>query len=238
MSIFNANDVLNVTVEPHGNAGVWFLNWKIQPKPLGARTYPTAHNYAGAGLYGLCFDNNLIYIGSFLGNERGTANFGGDVVASRWWTHIGAITARGHRMHIARKSLHKLQACLERDHIMLQGFNDADKMILHQDAGNLGPLRRLLFAAQHADIFFDEKGEPEKIFSRFHFLYHRLSCLPADMDAKKLKAVILNVEKTVIQKFEPVCNSTHIKSPTLENRHDLAQVDKFMKETMGLLPIG
>lgn len=208
--IFNAHALLAVTVAPGGRAGVPFLNWNIQARALPERAHP-ASAFAGAGLYALSFDDRLIYLGSFLG--AGGACLSGDVVKSRWWTHIGAITARGSRMHVARKSLALLSQTLGDGHAMVGGLLRAPRPdILHKDEGNLSPLRRLRFAAAHWHLFHNPEHEaaPGKLLQRFSFAYARCEAMPQGLDDAALAARITSTEKALIREFAPSCNTTHV----------------------------
>lgn len=211
MTIFNATNLLTIQELPTGRAGVWFLNWRIKGKPINQRANSVAEDFAGAGLYAICFDDYLIYVGSFLGNKKNSANFSGDVVNSRWWTHVGAITSRGHRMHIAPSSLRELQASLGTNHPLIAGFQRAQPSeTLHRGNGNLGPLRRLTFAASHSHEFLAPDVNPEKVLSRFKFVYVRHSQLPLRMNGHDLKIHIEAAERRLIQKLAPFCNTTHV----------------------------
>jgi hypothetical protein len=151
----NAVDVIEIEELGEGRAGVRFLNWKVQAKPFALRKADGDDSYKGAGIYAIGFDNHLIYIGSYLGSGGQVADFSGDVVRDRWWAHIGAITARGSKVHIAKRSLTSLKQELGVSHVMVDGFTKAtNPQLLHKDAGDLAPLRRLRFAAQRSQDFF------------------------------------------------------------------------------------
>lgn len=225
MATFNATDLLNIQQLPYGRAGVWFLNWRIEAKPIIQRVGATPEDFAGAGLYGICIDDQLIYIGSFLGNKLTSVNFSGDVVTSRWWTHIGAITVRGHRVHIAKASLRALQASFPPKNPLIDGFLGAQSLeILYKDNGNLSPLRRLNFAAMHSHDFLNRNLVPSSVLSRFKFVYVRYNKLPSTMNAQELKVHIESAEIKLIKELAPSCNSTHIpkmKAPLLVNLSDV-----------------
>lgn len=211
MTKFSASEILDIEVIPEGRAGVWFLNWKINVRPLANRNNNSRDTYSGPGLYGLCFNGKLIYIGSFLGNERNIANFSGDVAQVRWWTHIGAITARGNHLHIAPSSLSRLRRSLGDDHVMVAGFlASSDYEHLHKDGGNLGPYRRLQFAAKNHDVFFNPIVDPIEVLNKFCFVYTRVTQLPEGVNGLTLKAHVENAEKNLISRLAPICNSTHV----------------------------
>jgi hypothetical protein len=211
MSQFIADQVLKIQVLPQGRAGVSFLNWKIDPLPLSQRPGSDADDFAGCGLYGICFDDQLIYIGSYLGTNRDGSNFEGDVVSQRWWTHIGAITSRGHKLHIAKSAINKLRDKLTETHPMVIGFSsNHDQDLLHKDNGNLGPIKRLLFAANHAQTFLHSDADPRKVLKRFKFTYVRITARAANLTSAHLKAHIEDAEKSLIKSLAPICNTTHV----------------------------
>jgi hypothetical protein len=224
----NASDVLTIEALAHGRAGVHFLNWKLSSRPLSERNNHSRATFVGSGLYALCFDNNLIYIGSFLGNEKGIANFSGDVVRSRWWTHIGAITARGNRVHIARTSLAALVLNPGVEHVMVDGFLQAvDPEKLHKDDGNLSPLRRLQFAARHVNDFFANNADPVQILKRFTYVYAQVHKIPMNLSGERLKICIEGAEQRLIQRLAPKCNTTHAPQgmPAIQvNLNEVAEI--------------
>lgn len=206
-----AIDVLAIQELPAGRAGVWFLNWKIITLPLCERKKFDQTTFSGAGLYAISFDDKLIYIGSFLGSDKSGVNFLGDVVSTRWWAHIGAITSRGHRVNIARSSLKSLMVNLGVEHLMVKGFMDAlDVEKLHKGDGDLSPLRRLQFAAQNSVDFFSSNTNPIQILSRFTFVYARFQSLPANSSPISLRMHIELAENALIQRYAPICNTKHV----------------------------
>jgi hypothetical protein len=211
-SLYPASDVLSVQVKDQGRAGVWFLNWDIGAKPLQQRAgLAGSEAFKGPGLYALCFDDRLIYVGSYLGAGKRGAYLTGDVATSRWWTHVGAITARGYRVHIAPGSLKGLVDELGSGHPMVAGFLDAKKPeILHKDQGDLSPRRRLRFAAAHTAVFFDPGADPSKALKRFTFVYTRFEKPPSDLGPRQWKEHIEAAERRLIQAYAPACNSKYV----------------------------
>lgn len=233
MPQFNAQDLFEVCVLPEGRAGVNFLNWELSHRPITERQVAQPESYAGAGLYALCFDNRLIYIGSFLGTGHNGASFAGDVAKERWWAHIGAITARGSRVHIAKRTLELLRQSLGDADPMVQGFSLARcPDLLHKDSGNLAPLRRLKFAAANRAIFLIQNANPEHVLGRFCFIYVRIDELRNGIDPAGLKEHIESVEKVLIRRYAPVCNSTHVPRNALPINVDLAEVEPLLRAAL------
>lgn len=205
------SQVINATQLPAGRADVDCLNirFKAQTKPelLQSGFHPAA--FAGSGLYALSFDDYLIYLGSYLGSGKGGAFFTGNVLSSRIWTHVAAITMRGHRVHMSRKQLGKLAGQYGEQHPLIQQLLDApDAAKLHKDAGCLAPLNRMAFAAEHWDIF--SQPISNDLLNRFQLSYVRLSALPEGITPAQLKTKLLTIEETLIKELMPTCNSTHI----------------------------
>ena len=220
-SVYPASEILQIESMPEGRAGVWFLNWKISEKSLNERRRFNPHaSYAGPGLYGLCFNDNLIYIGSYLGS--------GDVVSSRWWTHIGAITARGNSVHVARRSIRNLEKELGSQHPMVSAFKGTKLPdLLSKDMGNLAPFRRLKFAAQDNEIFLDKDISPEEVLQKFCFFYSNFLEIPSFIGSKNLAPEIRKSENFLINYYAPICNTTGVpkgKKPINVSSNDIADI--------------
>jgi hypothetical protein len=212
----NAVDVIEIEELGEGRAGVRFLNWKVQAKPFALRKADGDDSYKGAGIYAIGFDNHLIYIGSYLGRGGQVADFSGDVVRDRWWAHIGAITARGSKVHIAKRSLTSLKQELGVSHVMVDGFAKAtNPQLLHKDAGDLAPLRRLRFAAQRSQDFFSSRVNCMDILKRFHFVYVRFDEFEKNENPSSLKDRIESTEIRLIERLAPICNAKHV-TPNME----------------------
>jgi hypothetical protein len=233
MSQFIADQVLKVQVLPQGRAGVSFLNWKIDPLPLSHRPGSDAKDFAGCGLYGICFDDQLIYLGSYLGTNRNGSNFEGDVVSQRWWTHIGAITSRGHKLHIAKSAINKLREKLTQTHPMVIGFSsNNDHELLHKDNGNLGPIKRLLFAANQGQTFLNSNTDPREVLKRFKFTYVRITPTTENLTSAFLKAHIEHAEKSLIKSLAPVCNTTHVPRAATAVHVPCHELERLLSEAL------
>jgi hypothetical protein len=209
----NGSDVIEIKVleKDMARAGVWFLNWNVKALPLPTRIKDKNESFKGAGIYAVSFDNYLIYIGSYLGRGGHKADFSGDVVSDRWWTHIGAITARGSKVHIAKNSLKLLESELGVSHVMINGFlNATDKIRLHKDGGDLATLRRLRFAAQRSEALFSSNTNHADILKRFDFVYVRFEALPSNENSISLMEKIEGAEIKLIKRLAPICNDKHL----------------------------
>lgn len=226
-----SQEVLSVEVKPYGRAGVEFLNWSVRAKSINDRN--SCANFSGAGLYALCFDNKLIYIGSYLGAGKGGAFATGDVVASRWWAHIASIVSRGNRLHIARASLSALMKNPGSAHPMVAGFENAnDLQALHRDQGNLSTLRRLRFALEHSTEFIDEQVSPENLLKRFTFTYVRFNEKPPTLSPLAWKHRIEAAERRLINQVAPICNSKHVPYGKLSEKISCTKVANLLKTAL------
>jgi hypothetical protein len=194
---FNASEVLRPVVVPEGRAGVPFLNWHISARPLRERGAEPA-DFFGAGLYGICIDGMLAYVGSYLGAKTGigrgqkVVSFAGDIVKGRWWQHFGSIAGRSHKLHVKPRTIDVLELEFGLNHPMVSALR-ANGPELQMDAGCLGALGRLRWAANHFDEIL--ASAPEQILSRFCYVYARVTEMPNRATPISLAAAILAAER-------------------------------------------
>jgi hypothetical protein len=232
-STIKASDVLSIEELPTGRAGVSYLNWEVSPLPSSKRGLAN-EAFFGAGIYALCLDHDLIYIGSYLGSGNLGAAFNGDVVRDRWWTHIASITGRGSRVHFAPATTKFLRETLEPEHPILKGLNGAKGISeLHKDVGNLAPLRRVLFAAKAFKEIFDGNVNVDEILGRFNFIYVRFEDYPLGVDAFSLMRVIESVEKSLVSSLCPPCNSKWVPKDGEEVKTNMDKIEALVRD--GLL---
>ena len=74
---------------------------------------------------------------------------------------------------------------------------------------NLGPIKRLLFAANQGHTFLNSNADPREVLKRFKFTYVRITPTSENVTSAFLKAHIENAEKSLIKSLAPVCNTTH-----------------------------
>ena len=227
-----AADILDVDVKPQGRADVPFLNWSLRASKESAapRGGP---DLRGPGLYGLTFDDRLIYIGSYLGQGRSGAHATGNVASARWWTLIASITARGDRVHLARQTLKTLEKDLG-THPMVRGFVEAAPE-LFKDNGCLCPLRRAEFAAKHWEIFGGAAANPQQVLQRFSFVYVRVGQQPDD-DSVALADRIVAAERRLIHRLSPVCNDAHVSRDEPPVEVPLADLPQLLEAELDVPP--
>jgi hypothetical protein len=230
----NAADIFSLELKPVGRADVSFLNWHITERALSTPRHANKPLIsAGPGIYGLCFNNELIYIGSYLGTGKHGAFFTGNVVTDRWWTHIGSITARGNRVHIARRSLDDLSKNPGSGHPLVAAFQQADLAILHKDEGNLAPLRRLRFAISNWDVFGNINGNQDDILGLFTYVYSRFDEQLSGLDPILLKDKIEEAERNLIKRYAPKCNTKHMPVYSTHERLDCNGITNIISAELG-----
>ena len=209
---FPAAQILKVEVLTEGRANVPFFNWRVAAKAIAHRNAQQGA-FAGAGIYAICFDDQLIYIGSFLGSGGArvdglkAATLAGDLVRGRWWQHFGSITGRSHKLSVAPKTVDHLDAEFGLDHPMVVALRAAAPDHLCEDAGCLGARERLRFAARHMAEFSGEQVEPAHLLARFCYVYVRFDALPEHMDAHELSRWIKDTETRLVKSLHPEVNT-------------------------------
>ena len=233
---FPAAQILRVDVLTEGRANVPFLNWRVVAKTMGHRN-ASRDAFAGAGIYAICFDDQLIYIGSFLGRGGITvgglkaATFVGDVASGRWWQHFGSIIGRSHKLNVAPSTLAHLDEEFGPDHPMVVALR-AVTPNLSKDAGCLGARERLRFAARHFAEFSGEHVEPTHVLPRFSYVYVRFDALPEGMNAYKLSRWIKDTETRLIESLHPAVNTAGRIAGQVPVRVDCSQVSARIIESL------
>lgn len=191
--IANVSELFSVEERKPTRSGVLFLNWDIQPNDC-------ACAIKGAGLYGLFFDDWLIYVGMYRG-KGGNPNCG-QVARDRWWAHIGSITMRGYRVSVPKRTRKMIDdGQLARD--LASGLSQGNELLC-KDNGCCTSVNRMKFASSHWQEFKDADGS---LLKRFKFLF-----VPAHFDDKKysvtdFRAKLHCHEKQLIRNWSPTCNS-------------------------------
>lgn len=233
---FPATQILKIEVLNRSRANVPFLNWRVAAKRIGHRNVPR-EAFTGAGIYGVCFDDHLIYIGSYLGSggdklgRLKAATLGGDVVKARWWQHFGSITGRSHNLSVAASTMVHLDEEFGQQHPMVVAFRAATP-VLSKDAGCLGARERLVFAARHFSEFAIEHVEPMQVLSRFSYIYVHFDVLPEGMDAYDLSHRIEDTEARLIESLHPEVNTAGRVVGQLPIRVDSSQVSARIIESL------
>lgn len=157
---------------------------------------------AGAGIYAAFFDDQLIYIGKYLGKKQ--APFQGNIALARWDKHIGTLTLRGRALSFAEKSHQRILALP--DHPVVTALKGASAKTLLRDRGMLSTYNRGLFAIQHWDAFQELN---EVALARFSFVYVRLARQHAEgrWQTALIRERINEVEDQLVESLQPRCNA-------------------------------
>lgn len=223
---FTCLDLLAIEKSIEPKAGINVLNWGFKPIPLHKRPINNPSAYAGCGVYGVFFKNELAYIGSYLGSKKNKNFFHGDIVADRWWTHIGSMTMRSDRLHIARSTLSKIKSLIDKNNKVYKYFSNITQgSEVFVDTGNLAPFKRVLFASVHDEIFLELDAAPADILKLFSFKYIKFDKIPANYSNEELISLIHKIEKNLILKFSPICNSTHARNNPSDSNIVLCEND-------------
>ena len=184
----------------------WFMDQHF-------KTLVNGPGYASGGVYALFLDQKLVYIGSF-GTSRKHNLYSGNVVATRVWTHIGSMTLRGRKLHIAPKTLDTLKKRFG-DH---PAITEIAKKKPFDDKGNLTTPNRISVALDHWDAFCPPNRLP---LDRFDFSYIQVSSTMGDhLPDCVIKKAIKEAEKISIRDLQPRANDevepSSAQSPSFE----------------------
>ncbi|HUY31591.1 MAG TPA: hypothetical protein VMV69_02350 [Pirellulales bacterium] len=200
--LFLASSVLRVTAATP-KCGIRFLNWRIR-----ARAHVPSYELGGAGLYGICYNGALIYVGSFLGSKKDV--FGGNVIRTRWWAHFGTLTLRGHRLSVPARTIGKLlDEYASVLHPELRDVLALAPKTLTDDSGCKASLNRVLVANENWERFRD--AEPCDLLGSFTYFYVRFPRsrsyrASANSSANFLRTAISHAEAEAIERLRPVAN--------------------------------
>lgn len=168
--------------------------------------------FTGLGIYAGFFDNQLIYIGKFLGQKSNP--FAGNVIDARWTKHVGSLTLRGRNLSYSTRALDEIyQLSLPE---ALLDFLRTNRTLLSRDRGMNSTLNRFQFGAENWDIF---KMLEMSTLQRFHFIYVRLT-KGEHLDGMchdTLRKVVSNVEDHQVANLRPRCNAV-IKASMEDNQ--------------------
>jgi len=172
---------------------------------------------AGAGIYTIHFDGNLLYLGKFQGT---TGNpFGGSVIDARWTKHMGTLTMRGRRVSVPNQTINEL-ASRHRDHPAVVGILDADRNVVSKDKGCISSLNRIRFAMQHWDTFADFNPQ---VLNRFRFQYAQIQ--PRAVSKDWIRGAVSDLERNLVAQLQPPCNGNvpaeRAKHHTLEQTREV-----------------
>lgn len=196
--VFKAGDVLQIKpVTP--KRGVECLDWRITYLNSGL-----SKDLVGAGLYGVCYQGKLVYVGSYLG--RGNDPFLGNVVSTRWWAHLASLTMRGHRISIPQMTRARLLNNPPTPiNPKLRKLLSAAPPEISRATGCVASLNRILFASKHWGRL--GSGKPNTVLGDFSFVYVRVGKGSTKKSISQLRQQITEAEKEVIAQLCPMANN-------------------------------
>jgi hypothetical protein len=174
--------------------GVEFLDQEIKAQKN------RDENLAGAGVYGLFYQDQLIYVGKFKNGNKGTP-FAGNVAKAQWWTHIASMTMRGRKVSVSTTSLRELRS-KEIESSLVMILDPVVESHMVKDRGCSSGLRRVLFALEHWNEF--EHADMNSLLSFFSFCYIRIPF--SNEDPAIFRKKIGSAENKIIAMLKPRCN--------------------------------
>ena len=193
LHFFQGSDVIDVRQDQPVPGNPSFADLVFRPR---RNLAPSV--VAGAGIYAIHFDGNLLYLGKFQGT---TGNpFGGSVIDARWTKHMGTLTMRGRQVSVPNQTIAERASC-HRDHPVVAGILDADRKVVSKDKGCISSLNRIRFAMQHWDAFSDFNPG---VLNRFQFLYGQIQ--PRSVSEDWIRGAVSDLERDIVAQLQPRCN--------------------------------
>lgn len=176
--------------------------------------------FGGAGLYAAYFDDQLIYIGKFMGRKDNWT--GGNVVEARWSKHIGTFTMRARDFGLSARAFAEISRYIEITESgvpaeLFEGFRSAKKEVLCRETGCMSTFSRFHVAL---NIWQVTKGEVD--LGRFAFIYSKLD---GDLSTQPVRALVSNAETDVLSRLHPPGNTIARRTVTpLPSATELAEI--------------
>jgi hypothetical protein len=160
------------------------------------------HSFGGAGLYAAYFDDQLIYIGKFMGRKGNWA--GGNVVEARWTKHIGTFSMRARHIGFSARAFAEITRHIEASESgipaeLAEGIRNAKKELLCRETGCMSTFSRFRVAS---DIWRLTNGEVD--LSRFNFIYSKLD---GDWSTEPVRAQVSAAETDMLNRYHPPGNT-------------------------------
>jgi len=185
----------------------------------------TRHKLAGPGIYAICYKQELIYLGKYLGQSKNP--FAGNVARLRWIQHLGSMTMRDRRVSLSKSSLDFLlsREFSNSNHELIQSLASAFetdrspsaiKPFLQRDRGCFSTVNRVLFALKNWPEFSNPEG-PD--LSQFSFHYFRIVQPNSEPNVESLRTLISSIEDCLVEAFRPTCNATIAQVTAIDNEN-------------------
>lgn len=176
-------------------------------------TFRVKEEFSGPGIYAVCYDKQLIYIGKYLGQKKNA--FAGNIARLRWVQHLGSMTMRDRRVSLSKRSLDLLldPSFSHRDNPLIRSLAHAfdhdsasgsTTPFLQRDRGCLSTVNRVLFALEHWPLFSQADGPA---LGGFSFHYFRVEKPSSELPTEGLRNLISVLEDRLVETFRPQCNA-------------------------------
>ena len=200
----------------------------------------TRYKLAGPGIYAICYKQELIYLGKYLGQRKNP--FAGNVARLRWVQHLGSMTMRDRRVSLSKSSLDFLlsREFSHSNHELIQSLASvfetdrspsAIKPFLQRDRGCFSTVNRVLFALKNWPEFSNPEG-PD--LSQFSFHYFRIVQPTSEPNVESLRTLISSTEDCLVEAFRPTCNATiaQVSAHDNENAHILDNLGDKLRDLL------
>jgi hypothetical protein len=202
--VFPAAQLLRVAnCLPKGD--VSFLNWKINAIPVAP-----LEDFTGPGLYGICYDRKLVYIGKFRNPVK-------NIIQVRWWAHFGTVTLRGHKVAIKPKIKSFLLS--QYGSVLHPELRAGLASMSTKESGCMTSLNRVLWA--NANWVRFSSAMPDDLLEFFEYFYvrvpHEHTAFASSID--HLRAAVSKAEDEAKEQLRPIVNNETRWTGTLNGHH-------------------
>jgi hypothetical protein len=189
-------------------ANLCFRQRKIDPE-----------NLRGPGVYGIFFNNQLVYLGKFLGHLA--SPFSQNIGRARWDKHLGTMTLRGRQVSWPGQTLDRIV----RDFPLappVQDMRVAVRDTLCRDRGMQSSYNRFRFGNEHWAQF---SSLDTADLSCFSFLYIQVQNTPlaVTLGTGGIRAAVSGAEDILVSMLRPRCNG-RISYDSAELGHEMQHV--------------
>lgn len=186
--------------------------------------------FCGAGLYATYFDDQLLYIGKFMGRRGDWKS--GNVVEARWTKHIGTFTMRARDIGFSPRAFAEISRHVEasdgNDPLEFSNaFRQAKREVLCRETGCMGTYSRFRVASE---IWKLTNGELD--LSRFTFKYSKLD---GELPTEAVRALVSDAEADVLGIYHPPGNSIARRVASILPSH--VELSEIFESKLRSLPI-
>jgi len=165
-------------------------------------------DFGGLGLYGVFYENYLIYVGKFLGQKINP--YGGDIRDARWSKHLGSLTLRARNLSFSKRSMDSIAQTNES--IPKGCLMQVSPDMLLRDRGCLSTLNRFLFGSQNWSSFSILN---DSILEKFEFMYIKVQ--DGSSTETDMRLSVSQAEVAVVMQLKPRCNAVILDHQAKKN---------------------